>query len=99
MFCNIGGGKGLCKRVQDESRITTLQHLDGNCHIYVNSDADIDMAVDVINNAKMRRPGICGAVESLVIDEDIASDVLPKIVDSLVAEKCEIRGDKAEQET
>ncbi len=87
------GGKGLCKRVQDESRIPTLQHLDGNCHTYVHENANIDMAVSVIHNAKLRRTGICGATESLIIDQEIASHALPKIVDDLVANGCEIRGD------
>lgn len=87
------GGKGLIKRIIDESKIPTFQHLDGNCHTYVNKDADILKAVDVITNAKMRRTGICGATESIVIDREIAANALPKIVDSLSDKNCEIRGD------
>ncbi len=87
------GGKGLIKRIIEESRIPTFQHLDGNCHTYIHSDADINKAVDVVNNAKLRRVGICGATESLVVDESIAASFLPLIVDKLHAGKCEVRGD------
>ncbi len=87
------GGKGLIKRIIEESRIPTLQHLDGNCHSYIHADADIEKAVDVVVNAKMRRPGICGATESLVIDSGIAEEVLPKLVQALG--DCELRGDDA----
>lgn len=89
------GGKGLCERVQNESKIPTLQHLDGNCHTYIHGSADEAMAVSVVENAKLRRPGICGATESLVIDKAIADAVLPKIVSVLSKAGCEIRGDKA----
>ncbi|NDF11552.1 MAG: glutamate-5-semialdehyde dehydrogenase [Proteobacteria bacterium] len=89
------GGKGLIKRVIEESRIPLLQHLDGNCHTYVHSAADISMAVKVILNAKMRRTGVCGATESLVLDEKIAAKALPKIADVLAKEGCELRGDAA----
>lgn len=92
------GGRGLIERVIAESRIPTIQHLDGNCHTYIHHDADPNKAVAVITNAKMRRTGICGATESIVIDESIADSLLPKIVDSLVKEKCEVRGDKFAQE-
>ena len=85
------GGKGLCKRVQDESKVPTLQHLDGNCHIYVHESADSQIAINVIENAKLRRTGICGAAESLIVDESIAESIVPKICDAL--DSCEIRGD------
>ena len=88
------GGKSLTSRVQDESKVPTILHLDGNCHIYVHKAADIEMAVEVIENAKLRRPGICGAVESLVMDEDALATHLPKIVERLSGKECEIRGDK-----
>ena len=87
------GGKSLIERVQKESRIPVIAHLDGNCHVYVDREADPAMAVSVIHNAKMRRPGICGAAESLLVDSKIASDVLPKIIDDLTEAGCEIRGD------
>ena len=91
------GGKGLIKRIIEDSRIPTLQHLDGNCHTYIHHDADPKKAVDVVTNAKMRRTGICGATESIVIDESIAESLLPKIVNSLAARKCEVRGDNTAQ--
>jgi len=86
------GGKGLIKRIIEDSKIPTLQHLDGNCHTYINKDADIDMACAVVKNAKLRRTGICGATESLVVDSEIAEKIVPLIVDTL--DICEIRGDK-----
>jgi len=86
------GGLGLTKRVAEESRVPTLLHLDGNCHTYVHKSADLQMALDVIKNAKLRRTGICGATESLVLDAIIAPDFLPKLADMLMAEGCEIRG-------
>lgn len=91
------GGKTLCKRVQEESRIPTLLHLEGNCHTYIHTAADEDMAIEVVYNAKLRRPGICGATESLVIDEGISTGLLPKIINALTKEGCEIRGDEKAQ--
>lgn len=89
------GGKSLTKRVMEESRIPTIQHLDGNCHTYIHADADPEMACDVLLNAKMRRVGICGATESLLIDEVVAGALLPRIADALTRAGCEIRGDAA----
>ncbi|MEM7617717.1 MAG: glutamate-5-semialdehyde dehydrogenase, partial [Pseudomonadota bacterium] len=89
------GGVDLCKKISDDSKIPTLLHLDGNCHTYINKEADIDMALNIIENAKLRRPGICGATESLVIDQEIAdSGALTRIVDMLTKNNCEIRGDQ-----
>ncbi len=88
------GGKGLCARVQKESLVPTLLHLDGNCHTYVHEKADEAMAIDVIENAKLRRTGICGATESVVIDRAIAKSLLPKLADRLLEQGCELRGDK-----
>lgn len=88
------GGKGLIKRVIEESRIPLLQHLDGNCHTYVHEAADPKKAISVVENAKMRRPGICGATESLLIDEKVAGKILPEIAELLISEKCELRGDE-----
>lgn len=85
------GGRGLVELVRDEARVPTLLHLDGNCHTYVHAAADIEKAIEIIRNAKLRRPGICGATESLVVDEAISADLLPKLVDRL--EGCEVRGD------
>ena len=89
------GGKGLIERVQKESRIPVIAHLDGNCHVYIDEAADPDMASDVVFNAKMRRTGICGAAESLLVDRKIAGQVLPPIIERLAVAGCEIRGDEA----
>ncbi len=88
------GGKELIKRVMAESTIPVIQHLDGNCHTYVHEAADADMAEKVLVNAKMRRTGICGATESLLIDKKIAKNILPRLSEALIRENCELRGDK-----
>lgn len=85
------GGRGLVSLVQKEARVPTLLHLDGNNHTYVHESADIEKAVGIIQNAKMRRTGICGATESVVIDRQIAEQILPRIVKAL--EGCQLRGD------
>jgi glutamate-5-semialdehyde dehydrogenase len=87
------GGKSLVARVQEEARVPVLAHLDGINHTYVHGSADPDMARDVVLNAKMRRTGICGAMETLLIDKafpDAAS-----VVGALLDARCEVRGDKA----
>lgn len=91
------GGRSLTERVQQESRVPTLLHLDGNCHTYIHAKADPQKAISVLVNAKMRRTGICGATESLVMDEAIAPALLPQIVDALSAKGCVLKGDAAAQ--
>jgi glutamate-5-semialdehyde dehydrogenase len=91
------GGKSLTERILRESRIPTIQHLDGNCHTYIHASADPTMARDVLLNAKMRRTGICGATESLLIDQAVATIMLPDIIDSLAQAGCELRGDEIAQ--
>ena len=86
------GGRSLIERVKEESRIPVLAHLDGICHVYVHAAADTDKARDVTLNAKMRRTGICGAMETLLIDR-AALDKLPKILAPLHEVGCEVRGD------
>ena len=86
------GGRSLIERVKEESRIPVLAHLDGICHVYVHASADADKARDVTFNAKMRRTGICGAAESLLIDR-AALAMLPAILAPLHAAGCEVRGD------
>ncbi|WP_100261127.1 glutamate-5-semialdehyde dehydrogenase [Qipengyuania seohaensis] len=86
------GGRGLVELVRDQASVPTLLHLDGNCHSYVHAAADVDKAVKVIRNAKLRRTGICGATESIVIDRAIADQVVPRIADAMAAD-CELRGD------
>ncbi|WP_246167394.1 glutamate-5-semialdehyde dehydrogenase [Sphingomonas piscis] len=85
------GGKGLVQRVQDDAKVPVLSHLEGVCHTYVHKAADPEKAVSIVRNAKMRRVGICGATECLLIDVDIAPSLLPGIAAAL--EGCELRGD------
>jgi glutamate-5-semialdehyde dehydrogenase len=87
------GGKSLTQRVADESRIPTILHLDGNCHTYIHKAADPQMARDVLLNAKMRRLGVCGATESVLVDEAVAATMLPMLADALSAVGCQMRGD------
>jgi glutamate-5-semialdehyde dehydrogenase len=87
------GGKSLIERVTAESKIPLFKHLEGICHTYVHAAADPEMARRIVFNAKMRRPGICGATETLLVDEAIAAGVLPAIVDDLLKAGCEVRGD------
>ncbi len=91
------GGKSLIERVQNESRIPVIAHLEGLCHTYIDGDSDADMARDIVLNAKMRRPGICGATETLLIDKAVAAERLPDIIEVLDAAGCELRGDDATQ--
>ncbi len=87
------GGQSLVDRVMRESRVPTFQHLTGLCHTYVHSAADPAKARAIVLNAKMRRTGICGATETLLVDEAIAASVLPPILDDLARAGCELRGD------
>ncbi|MEJ2120285.1 MAG: glutamate-5-semialdehyde dehydrogenase [Alphaproteobacteria bacterium] len=87
------GGKGLIERVQRESRVPVMAHLDGICHVYVDGAADKTMARDIVVNAKMRRTGICGAAETLLVDRPVAESHLPGIIDALSEAGCELRGD------
>jgi glutamate-5-semialdehyde dehydrogenase len=89
------GGKSLIARVQRDSRVPVLAHLDGNCHVYIDRAADIEMARRIAFNAKMRRTGICGAAETLLVDAKVAAAALPPIIDDLIAAGCEVRGDAA----
>lgn len=86
------GGKGLVERVLTESRIPVVAHLDGICHTYVHADADLDMAVRICLNAKLQRPGVCNAMETLLVHSGIAPAFLPKAADALRAGGCELRG-------
>jgi len=86
------GGKGLIERVANESRIPVLKHLDGICHTYVDKAADPEMARQIVVNAKMRRTGICGATETLLIDRPALAFTKP-ILDDLIKAGCELRGD------
>ncbi len=87
------GGKRLVERVQKEARVPVIGHLEGNCHVYIDRDADVRMARAIALNAKMRRTGICGAAETLLVDAACAATHLAPIVRDLLAAGCEVRGD------
>jgi glutamate-5-semialdehyde dehydrogenase len=89
------GGKNLIKRVQDEARVPVIGHLEGICHVYLHADADADKAKAITLNAKMRRTGICGAAETLLVDQQVAKDLLPGVLTALEDAGCELRGDPA----
>jgi glutamate-5-semialdehyde dehydrogenase len=91
------GGQSLVDRVMRDSRVPTFQHLIGLCHTYIHEKADPAKARKIVLNAKMRRTGICGATETLLVDEAVAARVLPPILDDLVKAGCELRGDAAVQ--
>jgi len=89
------GGKSLIERVQNDSRVPVMAHLNGICHIYIDEEADIKKAIAVTLNAKMRRTGICGSAETLLIDSNVTEHNKIAILKALSDEKCEIRGDKS----
>ena len=89
------GGKGLVQRVQDDSRVPVFAHLEGICHVYVDDSADLEIAKSVVLNAKMRRTGICGAAETLLIDKAVAESHLLPLVTMLHEAGCAVRGDEA----
>lgn len=86
------GGKSLVARVQSEARVPVFAHLEGICHLYVDASADLDMARAIAVNAKMRRTGICGSAETLLVDCDVAATHLVPVLQDLAAKGCEIRG-------
>ncbi len=87
------GGKSLTERVRAEARVPTLLHLDGNCHVYVHAACDAEVAQSVVMNAKLRRTGVCGACESLLLDTDAPTHVIQTIITTLLDAGCEVRGD------
>jgi glutamate-5-semialdehyde dehydrogenase len=91
------GGKSLVARVQEEARVPVFAHLEGLCHTYVDRDAQLDMAVAIVLNAKMRRTSVCGATETLLVDRRAGAEVLPRLVSSLLSAGCEVRGDASAQ--
>jgi glutamate-5-semialdehyde dehydrogenase len=88
------GGKGLVARVQAEARVPVFAHLDGNCHVYVDKAADPEMARSIVRNSKMRRTGVCGAAETLLVDKAAAPTLLAPLVRMLIDAGCEVRGDR-----
>jgi glutamate-5-semialdehyde dehydrogenase len=91
------GGKSLVARVQQEARVPVIGHLEGNCHVYVDHDADVRMARAVVLNAKLRRTGVCGAAETLLVDRACVDTHLAPIIQDLLAAGCEVRGDATVQ--
>lgn len=91
------GGKGLIARVQQDARVPVMGHLEGICHTYVHESADLDKARRVVVNAKMRRTGICGATETVLVDRSAPAATLGALVDDLIAAGCEVRGDETAQ--
>jgi glutamate-5-semialdehyde dehydrogenase len=89
------GGKSLVARVQAEARVPVFAHLEGVCHVYVDKAASLDMAKEIVLNAKMRRTGVCGAAETLLVDRAAAATHLKPLIEMLLDAGCEIRGDKA----
>ena len=87
------GGKTLVARVEEEARVPVFAHLEGLCHTFIDASAELQMAIDVTVNAKMRRTGICGATETLLVHKDAVATHLKPVIDALIARGCEIRGD------
>jgi glutamate-5-semialdehyde dehydrogenase len=92
------GGRSLVERVQQEARVPVIGHLEGICHVYVDRDADLTMARDIVLNAKLRRTGICGAAETLLVDRAGADRLLAPLVLALLEAGCEVRGDDTTQQ-
>ena len=86
------GGKGLIERILNEARIPVIKHLDGNCHVYVDDEADFDKAIRIIENSKTQRLGTCNTTESLLVARSVAKSMLPKIAEMLISKGIEIRG-------
>jgi glutamate-5-semialdehyde dehydrogenase len=91
------GGRSLVERVQKEARVPVIGHLEGLCHVYVDRDADPGMARAIVVNAKLRRTGICGSAETLLVDRACAASMLPMLLSALAEGGCELRGDAATQ--
>jgi glutamate-5-semialdehyde dehydrogenase len=93
------GGKSLVDRVQKEARVPVFAHLEGVCHVYVDKAASLDMAKSIVMNAKLRRTGVCGAAETLLVDRAASGTHLQALVEMLLDAGCEVRGDAAVQKT
>ena len=87
------GGEGLIRRVAAEAEMPVIKHFSGNCHVYVDANADLQMAESIVQNSKCQRMGVCNAAESLVIHADVANEFVPRVCEKLQAEGVEIRGD------
>jgi glutamate-5-semialdehyde dehydrogenase len=91
------GGKSLVARVQSDARVPVFSHLEGICHVFVDRDADLEMANTIVLNAKMRRTGVCGSAETILVDKPVAAKALPALIRTLSEAGCEIRGDAETQ--
>ncbi len=89
------GGEALIRAVAENARVPVIKHYKGVCHVFVDCDADFDMAERIVINAKCQRPGVCNAMETLLVDEAVAKTFLPRIASALLARKVELRGDEA----
>lgn len=92
------GGKGLIKSVVENATVPVVETAAGNCHVYVDKDADLDMALNIVMNAKVQRPSVCNAAETLLVDRQIADKFIPMVFDALKQKNVEIRADKASME-
>jgi glutamate-5-semialdehyde dehydrogenase len=88
------GGKSLVEKIQKEARVPVFAHLEGICHVYIDSEADIEKAIKIVVNSKMRRTGICGALETLLIDKKISKNVIPILAHKLRTKGCQLKGDE-----
>src|SRR6266446_6250836 len=93
-LCIPRGGEGLIRTVAEKSRIPVIKHYKGVCHVYVDREADFDMAEKIVINAKCQRPGVCNAIETVLIDAPIADTFLPRVAKVLTEKKVELRGDE-----
>jgi glutamate-5-semialdehyde dehydrogenase len=93
-LCIPRGGEGLIRAVAEKSRIPVIKHYKGVCHVFVDRDADFDMAEKIVINAKCQRPGVCNAIETLLIDDNIADKFLPRVAKALGEYRVELRGDE-----
>jgi glutamate-5-semialdehyde dehydrogenase len=91
------GGKSLVARVQSDARVPVFSHLEGICHVFVDRDADLEMANSIVLNAKMRRTGVCGSAETILVDKAISEKALPLLIRTLIDAGCEVRGDAETQ--
>jgi glutamate-5-semialdehyde dehydrogenase len=91
------GGKSLVARVQQEARVPVIGHLEGNCHVYVDREAEVQMACDLVKNAKLRRTGICGSAETVLFDRAGVASLAQPVLKTLLDAGCEVRGDDALQ--
>jgi glutamate-5-semialdehyde dehydrogenase len=92
------GGRSLVERVQQDARVPVFAHLDGNCHVYVHATADLAMARSIVLNAKLRRTGVCGSAETLLVDRAVAGTHLAPLVGALLDAGCAVRGDEDTQQ-